>query len=209
MPPFFSKTITHVFIKKAHPTDDVSVLVTGQSGSTAYESVLSVTLVPDRLHLRKFYAFHSIKDLQDRIPLASPEQARQLKNTIMSISQATGILSDFTAMFTVLEGAELHFQPSLGQDAFQEMQPFTQGQCRGQERFRVINQFARGHASSMCVQQDRTGISYDSLPYEMTVSVREGAGPPSAFRCRILFAAVIAAIIILIVVMVLLGVFVF
>jgi hypothetical protein len=43
----------------------------------------------------------------------------------------------------------------------------------------------------------------------MTVGLCEEPGTPSTFRCRILFAAVIAAIIILIVVMVLLGVFVF
>jgi hypothetical protein len=197
IPPLFSGSITHTFLKKAHAAGDFSVLVNGQSGQETYESLVSVTPVPEHIHMGKLYAFYNIKDLQDRIPLASPEEARQLKDTIVSLSQTTKILSDFTAMFTVLEGASMHFIPSLGQDQF--MQPFTQGQCRGQECF-------RGQDEMMLLSISNRTKFVPQLTQEACAS---GACPTSTRQCRIVTILVAAFALLIIVAFILLGIFVF
>jgi hypothetical protein len=100
-------------------------LVTGASGP--FEALVSGQASPAKIDLGKFHAFHNIKDLQGRIPLASAEDARRLKALIVALSQQTGIVSDFTAMFTVLESAQLHSRASRGQERF--VQPLTQNLC--------------------------------------------------------------------------------
>jgi hypothetical protein len=79
------------------------------------------------IQLAKFYAFHNIKELQDKMPTAAAHFAKELKETIVSLSQASGVLSDFTAMFTILEGAEMLFHPSPGQETFRSIGSFRRG----------------------------------------------------------------------------------
>jgi uncharacterized protein YegL len=137
IPPLFSNAISNVYIC-TKTTENVQILVTGASKSLPFEAVVAARHSTGKIELLKFHAFFNIKDLQDKIPLASPSDAKRLKASIITLSQQSGIISDFTALYTVLEGAELHFKASLGQERFASIQPFTQGQCRGQERFQSI-----------------------------------------------------------------------
>jgi uncharacterized protein YegL len=134
-PPLFSNSVSNVYIR-TKDLEGAPILVTGSSKSTPFEMIITARHSIGKIELLKFHAFFNIKDLQDRIPLASPEDAKRLKASIISLSQQSGLISDFTALYTVLEGAQLHCMPSLGQERFNSYQPFTQGQCRGQERYR-------------------------------------------------------------------------
>jgi hypothetical protein len=140
IPPLFSRTVSNVYLRMPDMTDG-PVLVTGRAGSSSFEAIIEPRVVSGKIELVKFHAFMNIKDLQDKIPLASLDDARRLKGSIISLSQQSGIISDFTALFTVLEGVELNIEASLGQERFSGMQPFTQGQCRGHERFRALTDF--------------------------------------------------------------------
>jgi hypothetical protein len=90
------------------------------------------------MHCEKMFAFYNIKDMEDRMAGASGQEANRLKQSAIHISKESGVMCAFTAMYTVLEGVEMHLQP-LNQDGLgAPMQPFTQAQCRGQERYNSL-----------------------------------------------------------------------
>jgi Mg-chelatase subunit ChlD len=190
IPPLFNLSVSNVFLRTVQDAGD-DVLVTGNLSDSSYETIVRTRPSPANIALAKFHAFFNIKDLQDKVPLASPEEARQLKTSIIALSQRSGLISDFTAMFTVLEGAHLHFLPSLGQERFASMQPFTQGQSRGQERFRCIS------AASPRMPTSGIGCAQPQMMMYHTASspLKQRSG---SFRGIIMVLVIVAVLIVII-----------
>jgi Mg-chelatase subunit ChlD len=141
--PLFQNRITQVFLRrknaKAIPT---AILVTGQIVGEQFEQSFEVTPTDAPVEMLKLFAFFNIKDMASRIPVVHGAEADALRANVVQMSKDAHLISVFTAMFTMVDGVELHLQPSFGQERFAcGMQGFTQDQCRGQERFRAMQHF--------------------------------------------------------------------
>jgi hypothetical protein len=138
--PLFQNRITHVFVRRKNATSiPPSILVTGMIAADQFEQVFEVTPADDPIEMLKLFAFFNIKDMESRIAGSQPREAEALRTSVVQLSKEARLISAFTAMFTMVDGVEMHLQPSLGQDDFAYgMQYFTQDQCRGQESFAVV-----------------------------------------------------------------------
>jgi hypothetical protein len=135
--PLFHNRITHVYLRRKNSGNiPSSILVTGMIGTEHFEQTFDITPTTLPIDMMKMFAFFNIKDLETRIPPLRGPRVEALRANVIELSKEARLVSAFTAMFTLVDGVELHLQPSLGQAAFgMGMQPFTQDQSRMQGCF--------------------------------------------------------------------------
>jgi hypothetical protein len=203
IPPLFANQVTHVFLKRKGGKANSAILVTGVQGDSQFEQTCEARQVDAAMHCEKMFAFYNIKDMEDKMAGARGEEANRLKQSAIQLSKESGVICAFTALYTVLEGVEMHLQPSLGQERFGlTMQPFTQAQCRGQEKFRSVSRQCYGDTSASLQQGMNRGAAID-LMVDCQSSARSGFRTPGAVkRSRSLpWTGIIAIIAVLIIIL--------
>ena len=96
IPPLFSSRITCIFLKNAKG----SILIEGKVNNNDYEEAIEP--IESNICIDKLFAFFNIRDLEDSMQNLSKKEKDKVKKNVISLSLKSGIVSQYTAMYTVI-----------------------------------------------------------------------------------------------------------
>ena len=121
IPTFFSNYLSHIYIKLPENISTPPLLVNGKFGEIDYETSLIPIKVLNNIRLDKLFGFFNIRDLEEKLTLASPDEIPIIKKNTIELSLQYGIVSQFTALHSMLDG-----KPIIEQVETQEEKKETQ-----------------------------------------------------------------------------------
>ena len=126
LPNFFSDSAEVIFIRDTQ-LNDSSILFTGSIGTEKYEEIIEVSKDIEINVSSVLFAFNSIKDLQSKIEAGEPEN--KFKDTIISLSIESGVLSNYTAFIGVSDEVYDVPQPSIDDEEKEHFMPCKMKRC--------------------------------------------------------------------------------